>query len=120
MTISREILTAALVAFKAERQKIDANIAEVEALLGGKTKEATSEPPSKRGRGKRSAAVRARMAQAQKDRWAKLKGEPVPEPVAPKTRRKMSAKARKAIGLATRKRWAAKKAAEKKVGKANA
>ena len=117
MTISREILTAALAAFKVERQKIDANIAEVEAMLGGKTKEATGEPPSKRGRGKRSAAVRARMAQAQKDRWAKLKGESVPAPAAPKTRRKMSAKARKAIGLATRKRWAAKKAAEKTVGK---
>lgn len=118
MTISREILTAALAAFKVERQKIDANIAEVEALLGGKTKEAAGEPSSKKGRGKRSAAVRARMAQAQKDRWAKLKGESGP-PAAPKTRRKMSAKARKAIGLATKKRWAAKKAAEKKVGKAN-
>src|ERR1700722_2641562 len=119
MTISREILTAALAAFKTERQKIDANIAEVEALLGEKTKEATGEPPSKRGRGKRSAAVRAKMAQAQKDRWAKLKGETVPAPAAPKTRRKMSAKARKAIGLATKKRWAAKKAAQKKIGKAS-
>jgi hypothetical protein len=122
MNISRETLTAALAAFKIERQKIDQNIAEVEALLGGKTKtsatvEPVAEPVATRGRGKRSAAVRQKMALAQRARWAKLKGESVPAPEPVKAKRKLSEAGRKAIIAATKKRWAAKRAAEKKAGK---
>ena len=112
MNISRDILTAALAAFKIERQKLDENIAEVEALLGGNANATNVPTAAKRGRGKRSAAVRARMGRAQKERWAKLKDESTPEPAKPaKTKRKMSAAGRKAIAAAQKTRWAAKKKA---------
>jgi hypothetical protein len=44
---------------------------------------ATAEPTGRKGK-KRSAAVRKRMRQAQRARWAKLKGESEPAPVATK------------------------------------
>jgi hypothetical protein len=74
--ITRDILLAALAGFQLERQRIDAQIAEVEAMLDGSTKAPPLVPdaaPQKR-KGKRSLAVRRRMAEAQKARWAKVKG----------------------------------------------
>ncbi len=59
--------------------------------------------------GKRSAAVRARMAAAQKARWAKRDGK-----AAKKPRRKMSARARARLAAAARARWAKVKAAGRK------
>jgi hypothetical protein len=57
------------------------------------------------------------MALAQKQRWAKIKGEsekPAPALApAPKAKRKLSAAGRAAIVAATKKRWAAVKAAKK-------
>jgi len=64
---------------------------------------------NRRGRQKRSAAVRARMAAAQKARWAKRDGKPAKKP-----RRKMSARARANLAAAARARWAKVKAAGKK------
>src|SRR5438093_7118237 len=64
---------------------------------------------SRRGKRKRSAAVRARMAAAQKARWAKHDGEPAKKP-----RRKMSARWRAGLAAAARARWAKVKAAGKK------
>ena len=61
---------------------------------------------NRRGRRKRSAAVRARMAAAQKARWAKSDGKPAKKP-----RRKMSARARANLAAAARVRWAKAKAA---------
>ena len=54
-----------------------------------------------RGRRKRSAVARARMAAAQKARWAKRDGKPAKKP-----RRKMSARARANLAAAARARWA--------------
>jgi hypothetical protein len=141
--LSNEILQAALAGFQLEKQRVEASIAEVQALLkgAGPTVEVSSdstEAPTK-GRRKRSAAVRKRMAEAQKARWAKLKGDvaepPAPEvpeapeasepPAAPKAKRKISEAGMKRIIAATKKRWRnaraaksaapAKKAAVKKV-----
>jgi hypothetical protein len=64
-----------------------------------------------------SAAVRKKMALAQKERWAKIKGEtepappPAPEPAKPK--RQISPEGIKRIIAATKKRWRLKRAAEK-------
>lgn len=73
-------------------------------------------------KGKRSAATRAKMAAAQKARWAKLNGgeasataEAGTEAPAPKTRKKkrqMSEEGRARIIAAQKKRWAALKAAK--------
>jgi hypothetical protein len=101
--ITRDILLAALAGFQLDKQRIDVQIAEVQAMLGVPAPEET---PTKK-QGKRSAAVRKRMAEAQKARWAKIKGEPpapvVPEP--PKAKRQISAEGMKRIVAATKKRW---------------
>ena len=67
------------------------------------------------GRGGMSAAGKARIAAAQRARWAKLKGKVTPagNSTPQKPKRKMSAAARKAIAAAAKKRWAAAKAAGK-------
>jgi len=66
--------------------------------------------PKKR---KFSAAARAKIAAAQKARWAKLKGtKPAAKPVA-KKKSKMSAAGRARISAAAKARWAKAKAAGK-------
>ena len=120
-SVPHDILVAALAGFKLERQRLDEKIAEVEALLGGNAQAAIVRGPSTGKRHKRSAAVRRRMAAAQKERWAKLKGkssvEQVAAPKPTKAKRQLSAAGRKAIAEATRKRLAAKRAADAKTAK---
>jgi len=60
---------------------------------------------------KMSSAARAKIAAAQKKRWAKLKGKKAAKPVAKK--RKMSAAGRAAIAAAAKAMWAKRKAAKK-------
>jgi hypothetical protein len=76
---------------------------------------ATPEVPARKGK-KRSAAVRKRMREAQRLRWAKIRGES--EPAAPaipsKPKRRISAEGMKRIIAATKKRWRLQKAAAKK------
>jgi len=114
--LNSSIITAAIVGFEHQKTQIDTQIAELRAMLSGGPAETATTPeatPSKRK--KRSAAVRRKMAQAQRERWAKIKGESVkaaPAP-APKAKRKLSAAGRAAIIAATKKRWAAVKAAKK-------
>jgi hypothetical protein len=67
------------------------------------------------GRGKISAAGRARIAEAQRQRWAKVKGTNGQTKSAASTERKpMSPAARKKIAAAQRLRWAKVKASQKK------
>jgi hypothetical protein len=61
-------------------------------------------------RGKISAAGRARIAEAQRQRWAKLKGNSGPT----LKKRTMSVAARKRIAAAQRARWAKVKTVQKK------
>ena len=70
----------------------------------------------KAARGKISAAGRARIAEAQRQRWAKLKGKNGQTKIsaAARKRRTMSTAARKKIAAAQRQRWAKVKATEKK------
>ena len=114
--IPNDILLAALAGFKLEQERLEEKIAQVQALLDGgtvgKPASVANEPAGKRK--KRSPAVRRRMAEAQKARWAKLKGEsnPIVEaPEPPKAKRKLSTAGRNAIVAAAKKRWALKKAA---------
>jgi hypothetical protein len=60
-----------------------------------------------------SAAGRARIAAAQKARWAKIKGAK-PAPKAPAKKRTMSAAGRARISAAAKARWAKARAAGKK------
>jgi hypothetical protein len=65
------------------------------------------------GRRKMSASARAKIAAAQRARWAKQK-KGAPAVAAKKGKRKMSASARAKIAAAARARWAKAKAANRK------
>jgi hypothetical protein len=112
--LTPEIITAAIEGFEAQKTRIDAQIAELRGVLTGGFAEpaATAEPP-KRKRRKMSAAARARIAEAQRKRWAEWKKQSAPEAAqeSPKPKRKLSAAGRKAIIAALKKRWALKRAA---------
>jgi hypothetical protein len=97
------------------RRKIEALQASLSEIYGGAKKTVSTKGVDRR-KGKRSAAARAKMAAAQKARWAKKRGESAaaPAPAAVKTRkkrRKMSAEARARIAAAQRARWAKQKQA---------
>jgi len=67
-------------------------------------------------RRKMSAAGRARIVEAQRLRWAKVKNSGQTKSLAPK-KRTMSAAARKRIGAAQRARWAKVRAQAKKAAR---
>jgi hypothetical protein len=97
-------------------RKLDAKIAELRAMLpGGPAKAAAAPGAPTRKRKNFSAAVRRKMAQSQKRRWAKIRGESepstTPEPTKPK--RRISEEGMKRIIAATKKRWRLQKAAAK-------
>ena len=95
------------------KEKIEALEAELAAITGGEaaapavTSARRGRPPGRRGM---SAAGRARIAAAQKARWAKVRGA-VPAVIG-KRRRHMSAAARARITAAQKRRWAKVKMAE--------
>lgn len=90
------------------KEKIDILEHELSRLIGG--------GGVGRGRGRRkfkmSAAGRARIAAAQRARWAKINGKKKPAK-GTKGRRKMNAAAKAKIAAAARARWAKAKAAGK-------
>jgi hypothetical protein len=63
----------ALVGYEAERQKIQAKIAGLQAQLNGRVSSAITTAPVKRTRRRMSAAARRRIAAAQKKRWAEYR-----------------------------------------------
>ena len=114
--LTNPIIEAAITGFEAQKKSIDAQIAELRAMLTGAPDIAASEATAQRKRRKFSAAARKRMREAQQLRWAKIKGkskaaqEAMPAMTA-KPKPHFSAAARKAISEAMKKRWAAKRAA---------
>ncbi len=108
--LTHEIITAAIEGFESQKAQIDAQIAELRQMLSGRPAEtATAPKPARRKRRKMSAAGRARIAEAQRKRWAESKKVQA-APEAPKQKRKLSAAGRRAIIAAAKKRWAAKRA----------
>ena len=91
------------------RERMDSLQAELEHILGG---EKVVVSLLKRGRRKMSAAGRRKIADAQKLRWAKMKGDK-PERLVTKKRRKMSPAAKAKMAAAAKARWAKVKAAGK-------
>jgi hypothetical protein len=69
-------------------------------------------------RGRMSAAGRARIAAAQRDRWAKVKGKKV-IPITTRRRRKLSAAALARIRAAQKARWAKWRKAKRSPKNAN-
>ena len=107
--LTKEIIDAAILGFEEQKSRIDAQIAELHAMLS--PAEPASEP-AKPPRRKMSAAGRRAIAEAQRKRWAAKKaGTAAAANVAPKKKRRLSAAGRAAIVAASKRRWAAKKAA---------
>ena len=101
---SHELLSAALVGYQHQLEGIQARIAEIRSVLGLKA------PANARPKWTMSAAGRARIAAAQRARWAASKKQAAPKREKPK--RRLSAAGRAAIVAATKKRWAAVRAAK--------
>ncbi len=98
-----------------ERNALQVRLNAINAVLGAVASPSTSAAPAQgTGSGKRSfsAATKAKMAAAQRARWAKVKG-PDAAPAKIVTR-KFSAAARAKIGAAAKARWAKAKAAGQK------
>ena len=115
--LTAEIVNAAIVGMEAQKEKLDAKIAELrQALDSGHPEPAATTEAPKRKRRKMSAAGRKAIAEAQRKRWAEAKKQsgPPAAPKAPKAKRKLSAAGRKAIIAATKKRWAAVRATKAK------
>jgi hypothetical protein len=113
--LTAEIINAAVEGFEQQKLRIDAQIAELRAMLhGGPTATAATPDGPKGKQRKMSAAARKRIGAAQRKRWAESKGEAESpsKTVTAKPKRKMSAAGRKAISEATKKRWAAFHAAK--------
>ena len=101
-----EIIAAAIEGFESQKRRIDDQIAELRQILEGGSAE-TAVPATPERKRKISAAGRARIAEAQRQRWAaKKSAESTATPEAAKPKRKLSAAGRKAIAEATKKRWA--------------
>ena len=107
MTGLLNLSTAKLKRIIALKQQIEKLSAKLETLAGG-----SSAPVGKPAKKKwtMSAAARAKIAAAQRARWAKTKGAAKPA----KQKRTMSAAARAKIATAARARWAKFRAAKSK------
>jgi len=112
LKLTNKIIAAAIEGFEAQKQRIDGQIAELRAMLsGGSTETAAATEPTIRRRSKMSAAGRARIAEAQRKRWAASRGQSESAPPAQsKPKRKLSAAGKAAIVAALKKRWALKRA----------
>ena len=118
--VDSTILEMAIIGYQSEVERISAKIADIKAQLGqrgpGRPKAAATAagPAGPQKRRTISAAGRARIAAAQRARWAALKKQQAqPAPPAKPKKRKLSAAGLKAIREATTKRWAAYRKAQK-------
>jgi hypothetical protein len=110
-TLTKEIISAAILGFEEQRRKLDVQIAELRAMLSHGSAGSTPSPkPTGRKKRRMSAAGRKAIAEAQRKRWAAAKATTA-APKATKPKRKLSAAGRAAIVAAVKKRWAAKKEA---------
>ena len=112
--LTAEIIAAAIDGYEFQKTRIDTKIAELRAVLyGGPAPPATMEPEERKRR-KMSGAGRARIAEVQRKRWAKIRGESepsaAPEPAKPKRRISKAGMAK--IIAATKERWARVRAAK--------
>lgn len=104
-----------------EKAKIEARLNTINQVLGGAVPRVAVPAATPTGKRTFSAATKAKMAIAQKARWATLKGKPAAPapatPSAPAPKRKMSAAGKANIRAAVKARWAKIAAAKAKAGK---
>ena len=122
--ISVEVLAAALAGLELQRERIDGHIAQIREMLGrrgpGRPRKepkvglvSQGQPTGRPDRRRFSAQARARMAEAQRKRWAATKRNVQAQGAPVNTKRHLSAEARGKMAAAARKRWAAARKAKK-------
>jgi hypothetical protein len=104
--IDTDLLNAALVGYQVQRDRLAAMIADIQDQLGHrgrslKSETSGSEEPARHRRGM-SDAGKARIAAAQRKRWAKVKAA---KGESEKPKRRLSAAGRARIIAATKARW---------------
>ena len=118
--LTNTIIDAAIAGFEFQKTQLDAQIAELRALQTGSAtaNEPAPPPAAAKKRSRFSRVIRKRMAEAQKKRWAGIKGKAgggaahsAAPKKAPQAKRRISPEGRKRIIEATKKMWAAKRAA---------
>ena len=104
--LNTEIIAAAIAGFEEQKERLNAQIAELRQLLTTSAADGSGATPVGR---RMSAAARAKIAAAQRKRWAVAKNQAeAPSSTAPaRKKRKLSVAGRKAIIEATKRRWAA-------------
>jgi hypothetical protein len=121
--LTENVILAAIEGFESQKARIDQQIAELRAMLPGKTTRLAAASETAPRRPKFSPEALQRMREAQQRRWAKVRGEeaaPSAPAEPPKRKRKLSAAGRKAISEASKRRWAAVKKAQSPVAKKSA
>jgi len=78
LKLTPDILAAAVIGFEAQKVAIEGKIAEIRLMLDGGRSEPATPSEIRKPRKKRSAAVRRKMALAQRARYAKLKQASAP------------------------------------------
>src|SRR5215471_18318068 len=109
--LTGEMIDAAIMGFEEQKRRIDAQIAELHGMRNGRSQSALESTQPRR---RMSAAGRKAIAEAQRKRWAAVKGAGETQRAPRRAKRKLSAAGRAAIVAALKKRWAAKKAQAKK------
>jgi hypothetical protein len=117
--LTDQIVKAAIDGFTAQKAHLNQRITELRAILnsGSPQAGAASEPAPHRRR-RLSAAGRRRIREAQRLRWAKIRGKS--KPAAPATmkatkpKRRISPEGMKRIIAATKKRWRLQRGAAKR------
>jgi hypothetical protein len=105
MTNLHDLTTSQLHRIIAIKEQIEELQSELATIAGDGGEFPPPFPEDKPRKGCRSAAVRAKMAVAQKARWARIKGNADSKP-AKKGKRRLSAAGKAAISAAAKARWA--------------
>jgi hypothetical protein len=120
--LTNEVINAAIEGFKARKTRINERIAELSAMLSPKS--AQSSPITQAALTKRrkfSTSARRRMREAQRLRWAKIRGETAEAGKhSAKPERRISKQGLQNIIAATKRRWALKRLEAAKAKKAAA
>jgi len=114
--LTDDVILAAIAGFQQQKTKIDEQIGRLQGMLSGRRTTASLTAAGELGRRRRkvSAAARRRMSEAQKSRWARVRGETTrssqSNAQAARPKRRLSEEGRKAIIAATKRRWRLQKA----------
>src|SRR5262249_46583123 len=116
--LTNEIIHAAIFGFEEQKRRLDAQLAELRAMLspGSNGSTGATRPPEPAVRNKRGmiAAVRAAIAERQRQRGGAAKGQSSDRVAVRKQKRKRSGGGKAEIVAALKKRGAAKRAEAKK------